>query len=89
MAVTLTTPPKTANERALAAWNMEEQTGITGTTVTLAQTVDEKAGLLHCWVNGTLVQPSTHSVSGSTLTLGSALSPSDWIVIHYKARGTP
>jgi len=88
MAISLPKAPATANERTLAAWKMEEQTGITGAAVSLALPVDEGAGLLHCWVNGTLVQPSTHSVSGQTLTLGTALSPSDWIVVHYKARGT-
>lgn len=87
--LSLPVAPETQNIRALAAWRQEEVTGLVTATITLQQQIDAASGICLVWKNGTLVQPSTITIAGNTLTLGSALIAGDWVVIFYKARGTP
>lgn len=85
MAVSLPQPP-TPNDRALAAWRQERLTGLTTATVTLQQNVDAASGLLLVFKNGTLLDPTTVTLSQNVLTLSSALIAGDIIVVVYKAR---
>lgn len=88
MALSLTSPPESRNIAILAQWQQEEFTGLTTTTVPLSSAPDTTSGMCLVFKNGTLVRPSLITISGSTLTLPSALVAGDWIVIFYKARLT-
>ena len=85
MPLSLTRPPE-GNDRALAAWRQERLTGLTTATVTLQQNVDAASGLLLVFKNGTLLDPTTVTLSQNVLTLSSALIAGDIIVVVYKAR---
>lgn len=87
MALTLNSPPESANVQALSQWRQEEFTGLTTAVVTLAQQPDVKSGMMLVFKNGTLLRPSLNVLSGTTLTLPSALIAGDWVVVSYKARG--
>ena len=76
--------PETANVRALAAWVREELTGLTTAVVTLAHEPQTETETVV--KNGAVVRPSTYTVSGKTITLGSALVAGDWVVVTYWAR---
>jgi hypothetical protein len=86
MPLTLNSTPESPNIRALAQWRQERLTGLVGVTVTLQQKVDVASGILLCWKNGTLLDPTTVTPSGQTLTLGVALIAGDVFVTLYKAR---
>lgn len=86
MAVSLASPPASRNESILAQWQQEEFTGITTTVVPLSYPPDVDSGLVLVFKNGTLLRPSLNTISGSTLTLPSALIAGDWVVVHYKSR---
>ena len=84
---TLTLPqaPDNGNERLLAGYTVERQTGAVGGTLTLSATPVD--GLTLVWKNGTLLDPSGGaSVSGTTVTLGVAAIAGDVFVITYYAR---
>lgn len=86
MPLSLPAPPETPNVRALAAWKTEEFTGLTVATLTLAANVDAASGMLFVFKNGTLLRPSLVTVSGSVVTLPSALIAGDWVAVLYKSR---
>ena len=87
MPLSLAGPPESPNIRALAQWRQEQFTGLTTTDIPLSQVPDQASGILLCWKNGTLLDPTTVTLSGSTLTLSSALIAGDVVVVFYKARG--
>ena len=86
MSISLASPPESRNISILAQWQQEEYTGITTAVVPLSYPVDADSGLLLVWKNGTLLRPSLNMISGSTVTLPSALIAGDWVVCFYKAR---
>lgn len=86
MPIQLPEPPESPNVRALAGWSREEFTGLTTAVVTLAKTAN--AGTELVVKNGSIVRPSTYTLAGTTLTLGSALIAGDWVVVWYHARPT-
>jgi hypothetical protein len=85
MPLSLTRPPE-GNDRALAAWRQERLTGLTTATVTLSQNVDVASGICLVFKNGTLLDPTTVTPSGKTLTLSGALVAGDIVVVLYHAR---
>lgn len=86
--IALPTQPESPNIRALAALTREEFTGLTTAVVTLSH--ECRAGTELVFKNGTLVRPTTYTLSGKTITLGGALIAGDWTVVLYHARtGTP
>ena len=86
MSISLAGPPETRNTSILAQWQQEEFTGITTAVVPLSYAPDTDSGLVLVFKNGTLLRPSLNTISGSTLTLPSALIAGDWLVCFYKAR---
>lgn len=87
MALSLPSPPESPNVRALAQWRQDRQTGLTTDAVVLPQTPDGASGIVLVFKNGTLLDPTTVTLSGSTLTLSSALVAGDVVVTLYKCRG--
>jgi len=82
----LPTQPETQNVRVLAQESLEEFTGIATATVTLTNrvlTTVNGIALALVFKNGTLVQPSTYTIAGNVITLGSALTGTDWVVVRY------
>lgn len=89
---TLPSPP-TANERALAQWYRERFTGLTTTAITLAQTpvrTADDVGLELVVKNGAVLDPSGgasgYSISGPSITLGTAAIAGDVFLIFYQYR---
>jgi hypothetical protein len=82
--------PETANIRALAQVYRERFTGLTGTTITLQHVVtttqfgDE--GLEHVFKNGVLLDPTTYTIRGKVITLGSAAVGTDVFIVYYHYR---
>lgn len=80
----------TTNEKVLAAEYRERFTGLTTTAITLAKvplrTVDD-VGLELVFKNGTLLDPnggaSGYTISGKSITLGTAAIAGDVFVIRY------
>lgn len=83
-ALTLPERPGSSSLRALAAFAREEFTGLTTAAVTVSHAIVQGVELV--FKNGTLVRPSTYTISGTTITLGSALLAGDWVVVHYYFR---
>lgn len=84
MTLLLPTEPETPNIRALAALTREEFTGLVTAVVTL--THELRAGTEVVVKNGSVVRPTTYTLSGKTITLGGALIAGDWVVVLYHAR---
>lgn len=85
----LPSQPETPNVRVLGQELIEEFTGLTTADVTLAEQPLETLGgaaLLLVFKNGTLVRPSTYTVSGKTVTLDADLIEADWLVARYSYR---
>lgn len=78
--------PESANVQALASLTREEFTGLTTAVVTLSKAAN--AGTEIVVKNGSIVRPSTYTLAGTTLTLGSALIAGDWVAVWYHARAT-
>lgn len=76
--------PETPNIQSLANLTVERVTGITGTTLTFTNVID--AGFYLLFKNGSLVDPTTVSVTGKTITLGSAATGTDIFVLAYHYR---
>lgn len=78
----------TPNERALAGWTRERFTGLTVATITLSQPAS--VGVEMVWKNGSALDPnggaSGYSISGKTITLGTAAIAGDVFVCLYLAR---
>lgn len=88
MPISLPLPPESKNIQTLAAWRVEEFTGLVTADVTLSQPVDAASGLCLVWKNTALELPSTITIAGSTLTLSAPLIAGDSVVVFYKCRGT-
>jgi hypothetical protein len=87
MSLPLVGPPESPNIRALSQWARERFTGSTSTTISLANKAVD--GTEFVYKNGTLLDPppgTAYTVSGSTLTLGSARLTGDVLVISYYFR---
>ena len=84
--LSLPTPPASPNEVALASWKVEEFTGLTVATITLAANADAASGMVLVWKNGTLLRPSLNTISANVITLPSALIAGDWVVVVYHSR---
>lgn len=82
--IALPTSPETPNVRALAGFTREEFTGLVTAVVTL--THEAQAGVEMVYKNGTLVRPTTYTLSGKLITLSGALIAGDWVVVTYWAR---
>lgn len=82
-------PPANANERVLAQEYREEQTGLATTAVTLAHEplrMVSGGGLEMLYKNGTLLGSADYTISGSAVTLATALIASDVFVARYPYR---
>jgi len=85
MALGLPQHPETDNVRSLSYWKSERMTGITGDTLTCDHVIDPEAHLL--FKNGSLVDPSTYTIDGQTITgLSPASSSGDVWILHYHFR---
>lgn len=80
----------TANEEVLRGWTRERFTGLTTTTITLARPAI--GGVELCFKNGALLDAgggaSGYSISGSTITLGTAAVAGDVFICLYLARSS-
>lgn len=81
------------NERALAQVYLEQQTGLTVATITLAKPVaqtQDGVSLILLFKNGTLLQNAAGAgnfqVSGNTITLGTAAIAGDLYIAYYHYR---
>lgn len=83
-AFTLPELPGSSSIRALASFAREEYTGLTTTALPVQHPVVQ--GLELVFKNGTLVRPSTYTISKNTITLGGALIAGDWVVVYYYFR---
>lgn len=80
-------PPTNPNELALASFNRERFTGITGTALTLQNICVTGTELV--FVNGALLDPNpvtAYFINGTSLTLQAALISTDVLVISYYFR---
>ena len=88
----LPVPPST-NERILAQQYIEQKTGLTTTTITLAKSVaitQDGVPLILLFKNGAALQraagASNFTITGNTITLGTAAIAGDVFIIHYGYR---
>lgn len=93
--IALPEQPETPNIAALASLTRETFTGLTTTTITLGNearvsTGASAGGLELVFKNGALLNPaggaSGYSLSGKTITLGTAAIAGDWFLVLYYAR---
>lgn len=76
--------PETPNILALSRQIRDRITGVVGVTVTLSQPPVSGSELV--FLNGALVDPSSYTISGVTLTLGGAAIVTDVLVVRYLFR---
>jgi hypothetical protein len=81
--------PETANIEALASITRERLTGVVGTVLTLSQ--EARAGFEWIVKNGTTVLDPNggaagYTISGKTITLGTAATAPDWYLVFYYSR---
>lgn len=84
MAISTPSAPGSPNQRAFANLKVDRLTGLTGTTLTFVNVIDPTFYLL--FKNGSLVDPNTLTVTGSTIGLGSAATGTDVYVLQYHFR---
>lgn len=84
MAVSTPNAPGSPNQRAFANLKVERLTGVTGATLTFTNVIDPTFYLL--FKNGSLVDPSTLTVTGTTIGLGTAAISGDVFVLQYHFR---
>ena len=82
--IPLPRPPESANVLALACRGRDTFTGLTSTTVTLSDPATGAPEMV--FKNGLLLTPSQYSISGTTVTLSTALVSSDEVIVHYQFR---
>lgn len=85
--------PESANVSALAMWRRERFTGLTTTAITLSSEPRRTAndeGVELVFKNGTLLDPnggaSGYTISGKSITLGTAAIAGDVFIISYPYR---
>lgn len=82
--------PESENIRTLASLAHERFTGLTTTAIGLV--AEAVSGLESVFKNGSLLDPNGgaggYSMSGKTITLGTAAIAGDVFVIHYYSRVT-
>jgi hypothetical protein len=82
--------PESENVRALASLTRQRITGLA--TVTLTLEAEARDGFEAVYKNGALLDPNGgaggYSISGKTITLGTAAIVGDVFVIFYYARAT-
>lgn len=93
--IALPLQPESPNVAALASLTRETFTGLTTATITLGNEVRMSAGIAGgglelVFKNGSLLNPgggaSGYSISGKTITLGTAAIAGDWFLVLYFAR---
>jgi hypothetical protein len=86
--LTLPDEPETENIRALASLTRERYTGLTTAVITLVN--EARDGFEIVYKNGVLLDPaggaSGYSISGKTITLGTAAIAGDVFLIFYYSR---
>lgn len=84
MAIGTPNAPSSPNQQSFANMKVERVTGVTGTSLPFTNVIDSTFYLL--FKNGSLVDPSTLTVAGSTITVGTAAISSDVFVLMYHFR---